>query len=153
MRACLRTFNGQEYSVGEEKPSIECFRCGICCIGYNPQMSVEEVELMAGQLSMSADEFINRYIDITRVGYLLRQTENGCVFLTWEEGTAESSCSIYSIRPTACRNWVPSLSRRGCREGLVKLQKVDRMLLVGEIYETQEQIERFCALLRQAGEG
>lgn len=150
MRACLRTFNGQEYSFGEERSPIECFRCGICCIGYHPKVTVEEVELIAEWFSVSADEFINRYITVTKVGYLLRQTENGCVFLTWETGASKVSCNIYSFRPTACRNWVPSLSRPECRQGLVKLQIDNKILLVGEIYENQEQVERFCTWLRQA---
>ncbi len=36
-----------------------------------------------------------------------------------------------------------------CREGLAKLQVGNRILLVSEIYETQEQVERFYTLLTQ----
>lgn len=150
MQGYLRTFHGQEYSFGEEWSPIECFRCGICCIGYHPKVTVEEVEFIAEGLSVSTDEFISRYVTVTKVGYLLSQTENGCVFLNWEKGTSKVSCNIYHFRPTACRNLVPSLSRPECREGLVKLQIDNRILLVGEIYENQEQVERFCTLLTQA---
>lgn len=149
MRGYLRAFNGQEYSFGEERSLIECFRCGICCIGYHPKVTVEEVELIAERLSVSADEFINRYVTVTKVGYLLSQTKNGCIFLTWEKKASKTSCSIYSSRPATCRNWVPSLSRPECQEGLVKLQTDNKLLLVSEIFDKQEQLERFCTLLTQ----
>ena len=149
MRGYLKTFNGQEYSFGDNRSPIECFRCGICCIAYQPQVTIEEVKFIAEQFSMSADEFITRYVTVTHIGYLLRQTENGCVFLTGGKNPARVSCSIYSFRPAPCRNWVPSLSHPECREGLANLQVGNRILLVSTVYETQEQVERFCTLLTQ----
>jgi Fe-S-cluster containining protein len=113
-------------------------------------VTIEEIGLMAKRLSMSADEFIDKYVTVTKVGYLLSQTENGCVFLTLESGTSKASCTVYPVRPTSCRNWVASLSRRECQKGLVKLKINNEMLLsVGEVYDDQEQIERFCTLLTQ----
>ena len=149
MRSYLRTIDGQEYGFGEEWSPTECFRCGICCIGYQPKLAVEEIELIAERLSMGVSEFINSYVTVTQVGYLIRQAEDGCVFLTWEKGASKTYCSIYSIRPKVCRNWVSSLSRPQCREGLSKLQTDNRVLLVSDVYENQEQVERFCTLLGQ----
>lgn len=149
MRSYLRTFDGQEYSFSEPSPQMECFHCGICCVGSHPQVTIEEIELMAEKLSVSADEFIDRYVTVTKIGYLLSQTENGCIFLTREDDTSRAPCNIYSVRPAACRDWMPSLSRSQCREGLVKLQIDHRILLVGEIYEYPEQVKRFCTLLRR----
>lgn len=152
MRVRLKTLNGQEYTFGEEKLPIECFRCGICCQGYYPQLSLEEVERIAGHLSIAADEFIAEYVQVTKVGYLLRQTENGCIFLTWEPNTRRASCRIHPFRPEACRNWQPSLFRRECREGLAKLQKSEGLMLASDLYESQEEIEKFCASLREPKE-
>lgn len=149
MRSYLRTIDGQEYGFGEEWSPTECFRCGICCIGYHPQLAVEEVELIAERLSMGVNEFINSYVTVTQVGYLIRQAEDGCIFLAWEKGSSKTYCSIYSIRPKVCRNWVSSLSRPQCREGLSKLQTDNRVLLVGDVYENQEQVARFCTQLGQ----
>jgi len=146
-RVYLRTLNGQEYSFGEEWSPIECFRCGICCIGYHPKVAVEEVELIAEQLCMSTDEFINRYVTVTQVGYLIQQTDRGCIFLEWEKDVSRVSCRIYPFRPAACRNLVPSLSRPQCREGLARLQKDNRILLVSKMYENQEQVDKLCTLL------
>jgi len=149
MQGYLKTFSGQEYSFGDNRLPMECFRCGICCIIYQPKVTIEEVKFIAEQFSMSTDEFITRYVTVTHIGYLLCQTEKGCVFLTREKNPARVSCNIYSSRPESCRNWVPGLSRPECREGLAKLQAGNRILLVSEIYETQEQAERFCTLLTQ----
>jgi len=152
MIAGIRTINGEEYSFGTPIQPIECFRCGICCIGYHPKLTEEEFEAMAEQLSLSTNEFIAGYVQVTKIGYLLRQTENGCIFLTWEKGTGKSFCSVHPFRPAPCRDWVPSLSRRECREGLTKLQENNGILLVDDIYEKGEQRDKFYASLREAGE-
>ncbi|MBI2850154.1 MAG: YkgJ family cysteine cluster protein [Chloroflexi bacterium] len=148
MRVSLRTFNGDEYSPNEESLPIECFRCGVCCIGYYPQLSVEEVDRIAGNLHISADEFISKYVQVTQIGYLLQQTEYGCVFLDWEKNGSKARCIIHPFRPDACRNWAPSLFRRECREGLVKLRKDSDLLQAGDIYEDPEQLKRFYASLK-----
>ena len=152
MRSYLKTLEGEERSFGETSPTIECFRCGICCIDYQPQVTGAEIELIAGRLSMSADEVISQYVMITQVGYLLRRTESGCVFLTQEKDTSKVSCAIYSSRPEICRSWVPSLSKPQCRAGLVKLRMDNGILLVGEIYENQEQAEMFCRTISASQE-
>jgi Fe-S-cluster containining protein len=115
--------NSGEVDPEEEKVPIKCFRCGICCTGYTPQLGFEEIESIAGNLSLSPQEFIRRYVVETQIGYLLRQTENGCIFLTREEGKFGALCSIYPYRPAACRDFVASLSVRQCREGLELLRK------------------------------
>ena len=153
----LKTFSGEEYSFGDERQPIECFRCGICCMGYHPQLSEAEVERMAGHLAISAHDFISQYVQITQIGYLLRQTKTGCVFLTWEKACPERSrrdtpkalCSVHPFRPDACRNWEPTLFRRECKAGLTKIQKDNGIMLVSEIYDTQEQLERFCASIKE----
>jgi len=145
----LRTFNGEEYSPIEERQSVECFRCGICCMGYHPQLSEEEVERMARHLGISAHDFIAKYVQVTQIGYLLRQTKTGCVFLTWEKDARRSLCSVHPFRPDACRNWEPTLFRRECKAGLTKIQKDGGIMLVGEIYDTEEQLERFYASLKR----
>ncbi len=150
MRGHLKTVNGQEYGFGDDGSPIECFRCGICCVVYQPKVTMEEIESMAEQLSVTTDEFITGYVMVTQIGYLLRQTENGCVFLAREKGSSKASCDIYSFRPAPCRDWVPGLSRPECQEGLVKLQRDNEILPVGEVYQTQAQIEKLCALLRQS---
>ncbi|MFC2021093.1 YkgJ family cysteine cluster protein [Chloroflexota bacterium] len=152
MRGCLRTFDGQEYSFGE-KSSTDCFCCGYCCVGYNPLVTDEEIDVIAKYLKISASEFKHRYIKETLIGYLVLQTEKGCVFLKPEKDSAKAYCGIHPARPSPCRDWIPSLWRIECCEGLARLRKDSRILLVDEIYENPEQIERFCASLTQPDEG
>ena len=141
--------DGKEYGIGEEHSPIECFSCGNCCIGYHPRVSHEEVAFTAKYLSISPDDFITRYVEVTRVGYLLRQTADGCVFLGWEKETRRSYCEIYPARPEACRNWVPGLSRRECLDGLAKLKGGNGgLLLATDVYENREQLENFYSILR-----
>ncbi len=145
----LRTIDGQEYNVNEDRKPIECFRCGICCMGYYPQLSEEEVTRLATGLGISNHDFIAKYVQVTQIGYLLRQTKTGCVFLEWEKGGLKSLCSIHAFRPDACRNWEATLFRRECQAGLTKIQKNTGLMRVSEVYETPEQIEKFCSTLKQ----
>ena len=144
MSGYLRTLDGQEHHIGETWPPIECFRCGICCTRYQPQLSSEEAATIAKGLGMSTEDFLARYAQFTNVGYLLRNSEKGCVFLSWEEDGARASCSIYPFRPEACRHWIASLSRHECQEGLTKLKTKDRIMLVQELYSSPEAIDRFA---------
>ena len=153
MIAGLRTVTGEEYNFGTQIQVIECFRCGYCCVGYNPLVTGEEIDIMAKYLKISPDEFKRRYIKETLIGYLVEQTETGCVFLKPEKDSAKAYCEIHPARPSPCRDWTPSLWRRECCEGLAKLQADNGLLLVSEIYEDDEQRERFYASLRQAEEG
>ena len=148
VKGWLRTLEGCEFDIHDGRKTVECFRCGICCMGYHPQLSEVEVERMAGCLGITSQAFISRYVQITQIGYLLRQTKTGCVFLRWENGTGKSICGVHAFRPDACRAWEPTLYRRECKAGLFKLQEDDRLMSVGKVYETPEQLERFYAALR-----
>ena len=143
MSGDLRTLDGHEHHVGKIWPPIECFRCGICCTRYQPQLTSEEAETIAKGLRVSTEDFLSRYAQLTNVGYLLRQSGKGCVFLSWEEDGTRAGCSIYPFRPEACRNWVASLSRRECREGLAKLKAKGEIMLAKELYPSQDAIDRF----------
>jgi len=143
MAGYLRTLDGYEHRVGEMRPSIECFCCGICCTRYQPQLPPEEAEIIAKRLGMSTEDFLSRYAQLTNVGYLLRQSEKGCIFLIWEEDGARASCRIYPFRPEACQNWVPSLSRPECRDGLTRLKAKGEIMLARELYPSQEAVDTF----------
>ena len=124
--------DGQEHSVGEALTPIECFRCGICCTRHQPPLSPEEVEAIARELGLSSSDFLSEYVQITVVGYLLRHTETGCIFLKWEDNNT-AGCSIHPFRPEACRNWIASLSQRECQEGLKKLKTQGKILKAPDI--------------------
>ena len=152
--AILKTLDGSKHHVrlGEASPPIDCFRCGICCTCYQPLLGSEEIETIARQLRLSTGTFLARYSQPTVIGYLLRQTEKGCVFLEWESQT-RASCHIYPFRPEVCRNWTASLSRRECLEGLARLKTGGEILLAKELYSSPAAIERLCSILTNKQEG
>lgn len=147
MSGYCRTLDGGEYHVGDSLPPIDCFRCGLCCMRYQPRLTSEEIETIAVGLGLSTDDFLSRYVQVTKVGYLLRQSERGCVFLSWDREGARASCSIYDFRPESCRHWVPSLSRRECREGLLRLKARGKIMLPEELYTSPEAMDRFYSAL------
>ncbi len=148
MASYLKTLDNQHHWLVEKRPSINCFRCGLCCIRYQPRLTEDEIAELARRLSLSPGDFLSSYIQVTTVGYLLRQVENRCIFLFIEEEGNRASCTIYPFRPEACRNWTPGPTRRECREGLARLKTKGHILLVSEVYPSDEEREQFYASLR-----
>jgi len=124
MTMYLKTVDGQRHIIGEVPFPIDCFRCGICCQRYKPTVTRKEIKAIAVRLDMATDEFFSKYVQEVPVkeGFLLRRSEKGCIFLHLDEHDERSTCTIYSVRPKACRDWTASLSRRECGEGLVRLK-------------------------------
>lgn len=143
----LRTLDGQEYPVGDSLPPVECFRCGACCVRYQPPLLPGEVASIAAGLKLSGDDFLAKYGQLTYIGYLLRREGNKCVFLD-VEAEDKASCRIHPFRPRACRNWAASLSRRECREGLARMKTTGKLLLPGELYPSPEDLDGFSGNLR-----
>jgi Fe-S-cluster containining protein len=86
----------------------------------------------------------------TKEGYLLKHTRKGCVFLTWD-ADGKGRCSIYLQRPQACREWTPSLAKPECCEGLAKLKSKGQILLLEELFTSQdEQKELYRSLKGEA---
>jgi Fe-S-cluster containining protein len=121
-KAVIKTMEGKEITIAEQTP-IPCFRCGICCTCYQAPLEPEDIENIASALGIAISECISSYALRVPIkeGYLLKQTEKGCVFLAWDED-GKACCTIYPSRPKACREWTPGLSRPECLEGLAKLK-------------------------------
>ena len=149
MPGYLRMSDGQEHQIDRVEHPIECFRCGICCTRYQPKLASEELKNIASQLSLSVADFIGKYVIVTQVGYLVKQAKKGCIFLRWSKDGARATCSIYSFRPAACRNWTPSLSHPECREGLVKLGTDNKIALPQDVFDSGEAAHRFLSSLQQ----
>ena len=108
-------------SIGSKETAIACFRCGICCIKYNPRITVTEAHNIAGALGISLEEFRDRYVDGSwfEPGYFVLESHDGpCIFLEHKQESRLASCLIHPVRPRVCREWQPGWHRRECREGL-----------------------------------
>lgn len=142
----IRTLQGQVYSLGKAVTPIPCFRCGLCCRGFLVKLSSADIRLLSRGLGISGREFRSRYVKKTLVGPLLRQTGDRCVFLDHGERAA-TGCSVYACRPEVCRNWVPTLSRPECLEGLRRITKEDELLLPANIYSSAEDSSGLCSII------
>jgi len=150
MKGYLQMQDGTEHKVGDSWPQIECFRCGICCARYRPRVTLEEIGCIAEKLGISTDAFLSGYVRtvLEEGAYILQSTSETCPFLLWDKDGIKATCSIHSLRPKACRNWVPSLSRPECREGLARLRPSSELLLPSEMYPSRKAVKRLFAAVR-----
>jgi len=82
-----------------------------------------EARCIADDLGLSLDTFLKKYADQRWHGtdsFLLRQCDGACIFLEHTEGSNKSTCLIHRVKAADCREWIPSLYRRECRDGLAK---------------------------------
>ncbi len=112
--------------TNNESVILQCLRCGTCCRKHQAILDDEEVKRIADFMGIPADEWASRYTD-PRWGssrnYLILHNDSGCVFLR-DEGNI-TSCEIHAVRPACCRDWVPGLDHKECREGLARLAGKD----------------------------
>jgi Fe-S-cluster containining protein len=105
---------------------------------------------IARKLGISPETFATTYVKVvpTKDGHILQSSADACPFLQWDEKRIKATCSIHSSRPKACRDWVPSLSRTECQEGLAKLKNGGELLLLADIYGSNREIERLTSAVR-----
>lgn len=114
---------GKDVVVNEEIVSTLCFRCGVCCTKYQNHLTLIEARRIAAELGLIWEEWLDRYISESLPGsdsFLLRRCNGACVFLERVEDSNITRCLIHPFKPSACREWNPSLYQRDCQEGLAK---------------------------------
>jgi Fe-S-cluster containining protein len=149
-KTVIKTLEGKETTVAEQVP-IPCFRCGICCTCYQPPLTVEDIDKIASALGISRSKCISKYAHKAPIkeGYLLKYTKKGCVFLGWD-ADGKARCTIHDSRPKACREWVPSLSKPECLQGLAKLKSEERIMLLEELFPSPEARKELYLTLNKA---
>lgn len=101
---------------------IPCFRCGLCCSRYLIRLSLVEARSIADKLGLSWGEFLEKYVDQAYPGaesFVIRRCNGACIFLEYERSN-KTRCLIHPSRPSACREWTPSLYRPECQAGLIR---------------------------------
>lgn len=137
-------------TVAEERFSIPCFRCGVCCTMYQVRLSLLEARRIASVMNLTWQEFLDQYTDPRWPGsesFLLCQRNGACVFLEHVEGSAKTSCLIHAMRPSSCCEWLPGLHRRECQEGLAKYWEL-AVSASGELQGSRDAIEHFKTFLK-----
>lgn len=134
--ASMKTVVGKHYSeirVFTKKipdtqvlSALPCFRCGICCHRYQPRIDLTEARTIADSLGIAWEQFAANYLDSRYFGgerFLLRQENGACIFLEQVDERV-AKCKIHLFKPSACRDWTPSLFRKECQVGLARFWKL-----------------------------
>lgn len=111
----------KEDNSDKGEPAFPCFRCGICCSGYQIYMSLDEARIIAEKIGMTLDIFANYYLDPRwpdRETIVVRNIASRCPFLDKTEGSIFGLCRIHECKPLCCRQWQASPMRKECRLGL-----------------------------------
>jgi len=148
-RAIIKTLGGKEITLTEQTP-IPCFRCGICCTCYQAPLTHKDIDNIASALGITSSKCISRYARKVPIkeGYLLKHTKKGCVFLAWD-ADGKARCTVHRSRPKACREWTPSLSKPECLEGLAKLKSQGQIMLLEELFNSQEDKQDLYSSLKR----
>ena len=103
---------------------FECQRCSGCCrfdSGY-VFLSHQDVDRLASNLSLTQDEFLEKYcVKVDMGGYfrisLIEKPNYDCIF--WRDG----GCAVYEARPLQCRSypfWEHQLESKEAWENVAK---------------------------------
>ncbi|NIK92357.1 MULTISPECIES: YkgJ family cysteine cluster protein [unclassified Mangrovimonas] len=99
----------------EEFERTDCLKCANCCKTTGPLFTDKDVERISKHFKMKPQQFIDTYLRIDEdQDYVLQQVP--CTFLG-----ADNYCSIYEVRPKACREY-PHTDRK-------KFQQISNLTL------------------------
>ncbi len=82
-----------------EFQKTDCLQCGNCCRTTGPLFTTADIERISKHFRLKPQQFINQYLRVDEDNdHVLQQVP--CTFL----GT-DNYCSIYEVRPKACREF------------------------------------------------
>lgn len=84
---------------------VDCLTCANCCKTTGPLFTHKDIDRIAKHFKMKPSDFIDQFLRVDEDNdYVLQQVP--CHFLG-----ADNYCSIYEVRPKACREY-PHTDRR-----------------------------------------
>ncbi|MFD2915886.1 YkgJ family cysteine cluster protein [Psychroserpens luteus] len=99
----------------EEFERTDCLECANCCKTTGPLFTPKDIERIAKFFKMKQQQFIDTYLHLDEENdYVLQSVP--CTFLG-----ADNYCSIYEVRPKACREF-PHTDRK-------KFQQISNLTL------------------------
>jgi len=83
----------------KEFERTDCLQCGNCCKTTGPLFTDKDIERISKHFKMKISQFVDQYLIVDEDNdYVLQNVP--CAFLD-----ADNFCSIYDIRPKACREF------------------------------------------------
>ncbi len=83
----------------DEFKKIDCLECANCCKTTSPAIHESDLRRMANALKIKPADLVNSFLEIDEEGdYIFRKMP--CPFLQHDY-----LCSIYNVRPKACREY------------------------------------------------
>jgi len=77
----------------------DCLKCANCCTTTGPLFTDKDISRIANHLRIRPSVFVGKYLRIDEdMDYILKSVP--CTFLG-----SDNHCSIYSVRPKACREF------------------------------------------------
>ena len=118
-------FNAKHDEVFKE---INCLSCSNCCKNVGPLFTDKDINRISKHIKLKPGDFTEKYLKIDEDGdYILQSLP--CVFLG-----DDNYCSIYEIRPKACREY-PHTNMIGQKKLLkLHLKNHDLCPAVNEIF-------------------
>ncbi len=99
-RACTDLDQRMQQLHDEVFAEVKCLQCANCCRTTGPLFTQQDIERIAAHLAQPVGHFIREYLQMDEDGDFVLQT-TPCAFLSTDDNT----CSIYAIRPDACRDY------------------------------------------------
>ncbi len=78
---------------------IDCLSCANCCKSIPPKLNRTDISRIAKYLNIKSTDFENQYVKTDEDGDTVISS-SPCTFLM-----PDNSCSIYDVRPKACRQY------------------------------------------------
>lgn len=79
--------------------NIDCLKCGNCCATTGPLLKNRDINMLSRELKIRPSEFTDAFLKIDEDGdWVFKKLP--CPFLG-----NDNYCSVYSSRPTACRDY------------------------------------------------
>ncbi|WP_203258965.1 YkgJ family cysteine cluster protein [Hyunsoonleella ulvae] len=99
----------------EEFRRTDCLECANCCKTTGPLFTDKDIERISKFFKLKPQQFIAQYLRVDEDNYYVLQSVP-CTFLG-----ADNYCSIYDVRPKACREF-PHTDRK-------KFQQISNLTL------------------------
>lgn len=113
----------------------DCLKCANCCKTTGPLFTQKDIERIASYLKMKPGQFVETYLRIDEDNdYVLQNTP--CTFLG-----EDNYCSIYEVRPKACREYPHTDSAKMQQKLNLTLKNIEICPAVFDIVEKLKKIK------------